>query len=30
MIVLDANLLVGIAALLTSISTIIWSVRRRA
>jgi hypothetical protein len=30
MIMLDGNLLFGCAALLTSISALIWSVRRRA
>jgi len=29
MIVLDGNLLIGIAAVVTSLSTLIWSVRRR-
>jgi hypothetical protein len=29
MIVLDGNLLLGLAALLTAISALIWSVRRK-
>jgi hypothetical protein len=29
MLVLDASVLVGIAAVLTSLSAVIWSVRRR-
>ena len=29
MIVIDAPLLLGLAALLTSVSTVIWSVRRK-
>jgi len=29
MILLDTNLLMGLAALLTSVSALIWSVRRK-
>lgn len=29
MIILDGNLLMGIAAVLTGLSTLIWSIRRR-
>lgn len=30
MIVLDTNLLFGLSALLTAISALVWSIRRRA
>lgn len=29
MIILDGNLLIGIAAIITGLSSLIWSVRRR-
>lgn len=30
MIVLDTNLLFGLSALLTAVSTLVWSLRRKA